>query len=42
MKFVESTGKKIDDAIKEGLAQLGGLTIDDVDVEILCSGGWLK
>lgn len=41
MKSIEATGKKLDDAIKAGLDELG-VTIDDVDVEVLCSGGWLK
>lgn len=42
MKIIEATGKKLDDAINEGLSQLGGVGIDDVDVEILCSGSWLR
>ena len=41
MKTIEATGKKLDDAIKNGLAELG-VTLDDVDVEILESGGWFK
>ena len=41
MKTVESTGKKLDDAIKNGLAELG-VTLDDVDVEIIESGGFFK
>lgn len=41
MKVIEATGKKLDDAINEGLSQLG-VKIDDVDVEILCSGSWLR
>lgn len=41
MKSVEATGKKLDDAIKSGLEQLGA-TIDDVTVEILCSGGFFR
>jgi len=42
MKTVEATGKKLDDAIKAGLLELGGLTIDDVDVEIIHSGSLFK
>ncbi|MBO5223807.1 MAG: KH domain-containing protein [Clostridia bacterium] len=41
MKTIEATGKKLDDAIKNGLAELG-VTLDEVDVEILESGGWFK
>ena len=41
MKVIESTGKKLDDAINEGLKQLG-VEIDDVDIEVLCSGSWLR
>lgn len=38
---IESTGKNLDEAIKNGLAELN-VTLDDVDVEILESGGWFK
>lgn len=41
MKTIEATGKKLDDAIKSGLAELG-VTLDEVDVEIIESGGWFK
>ncbi len=41
MKTIEATGKKLDDAIKNGLAELG-VTLDEVDVEILEGGGWFK
>lgn len=41
MKVIEATGKKLDDAINEGLNQLG-VQIDDVDIEVLCSGSWLR
>ena len=38
---IESTGKNLDEAIKNGLAELN-VTLDDVDVEIIESGGWFK
>ena len=41
MISIESTGKKLDDAIKNGLAELN-VTLDEVDVEILESGGFFK
>lgn len=41
MKTIEVTGKNLNDAIQNGLSQLG-VTLDDVDVEILESGGWFK
>ncbi len=41
MKTIEATGKKLNDAIQNGLAELG-VTLDEVDVEILESGGWFK
>ncbi len=41
MKSIEATGKKLNDAIQAGLAELG-VTLDDVDVEILESGGFFK
>ncbi|MBE5732802.1 MAG: KH domain-containing protein [Clostridiales bacterium] len=41
MKTIEATGKKLNDAIQNGLAELG-VTLDEVDVEILENGGWFK
>jgi spoIIIJ-associated protein len=41
MKTIEATGKKLNDAIQNGLAELG-VTLDEVDVEILESGGFFK
>lgn len=38
---IEITAKKVDDAIKEGLAQLGA-TLDQVTVEVLESGGLFR
>ena len=46
--IVEGIGKKLDDAISDGLEKLAlesgkeGITIDDVDVEVVCSGSWLR
>lgn len=39
--FKEFSAKKVDDAIKQGLAELG-LTLDDVTVEVLDAGGFLR
>lgn len=45
---VEGIGKKLDDAIGDALAKLSeqsgkqNITLDDVDVEVLCSGSWLR
>lgn len=41
MKVIETVGKKVEDAILEGLKQLN-VSQDDVDVEILSQGGFLK
>lgn len=41
MNSIESTGKKLDDAIRAGLEILG-VGLDEVDVEIISSGGFLK
>lgn len=38
---IEVTAKKVDDAIKQGLEQLG-VSLDEVDVEILESGGLFR
>ena len=46
--IVEGIGKKLDDAILDGLNKLAeqtgreGITVDDVDVEVLSSGSWLR
>jgi spoIIIJ-associated protein len=47
MNSIESTGKNIDEAIRAGLATLSAqegkeISLDDVDVEILSSGGFFK
>lgn len=47
MNTIESTGKNIDEAIKAGLSKLSEdcgkeISLDDVDVEILSSGGFFK
>ena len=39
--YKEFSAKKVDDAIKQGLAELG-LTLDDVTVEVLDAGGFLR
>lgn len=39
--FIEVSAKKVEDAIKQGLEQLG-LTIDDVTVNVLDQGGFLR
>ena len=42
--ILEGIGKKLDDAISDGLEKLAlesgkeGITIDDVDVEVVCIG----
>ena len=41
MKQVEAAGKKIDDAIKAGLAELG-VSLSEVNVEILDQGGFFR
>ncbi|MCH5161940.1 MAG: KH domain-containing protein [Clostridiales bacterium] len=38
---IEVSAKKVDDAIKQGLEQLGA-TLDDVKVEVVDSGGFLR
>lgn len=41
MTSIEVTAKKVDDAIKQGLEQLGA-TLDEVNVEVIDSGGLLR
>ena len=41
MKSYEFTGKTIEDARKKGLAELG-LNMEDVDIQIISEGGFLK
>ena len=38
---IEVTAKKVDDAIKQGLEQLGA-TLDDVTVEVVDAGGLFR
>lgn len=40
-KQVEFTGKKVQDAVNEGLASLG-ITLDDAEIKILSNGGLFK
>lgn len=42
MKSVEITAKKVDDAIAQGLIELGQLNDDDVNVEVLDAGGLFR